>query len=121
MLSACRFAVCKVCSGACCSRQPSSPCCGKVNCTKGICLFFFLSDVSHNKNENWVGIRCCDHVFFLLPFVYEYLRKKVGLFSRLLLPVMGLDSGLQLPERTGYPLCLLRIFGAQPVYSCYDN
>lgn len=60
-------------------------------------------------------------VFFFLPFsfVYEYLRKKVGLFSRLLLPVMGLDNGLQLPERTGHPL--LCISGAQPVYSCYDN
>lgn len=85
--------------------------------------FFFLSDVSCNKNENRVGVWCCDCVFFFLPFsfVYEYLRKKVGLFSRLLLPVMGLDNGLQLPERTGHPLCLLCISGAQPVYSCYDN
>lgn len=30
--------------------------------------FFFLSDVSCSKNENWVGVWCCDRVLFCFVF-----------------------------------------------------
>lgn len=60
--------------------QLSSLCCRKVNCMQGICPFFFLSDVSCNKNENRVGVWCCDCVFFffLFPLCMNISEKRWG-------------------------------------------